>query len=202
MKSNVEIIPTANCLLHLIEWPPFILELKEIEIVSLERIQHGLRNFDMVFIFQDYTKPIKRIDLIPVEFLDVIKQWLNELGIVWYEGKNNLQWTNILKTILSDVESFVENGGFEGFLGEGESEYEDEDEDEMDGDEEYDIDSEEEDDESEYDDEESLADESEDEEEEEIEDDEEEVDWDELENRSGMRFVNLGDKMPAKKVKV
>lgn len=133
LKSNVEILPTANCLVHLVEWPPFVLPLEDIEIVSFERVAHGLRNFDMVFVFQvqrdlmshkpvectiervwillvygssrigsrtrsrlgarwlvlcqvpfsiaccpclgfqDYSKPVKRIDLIPIEYLDNLK---------------------------------------------------------------------------------------------------------------------------------
>ncbi|AFZ81168.1 transcriptional regulator, putative [Theileria equi strain WA] len=188
LKSNVELLPTANCLVHLVEWPPFVLSLNDIEIVSLERVQHGLRNFDMVFVNKDYSKPVKRVDLIPVEYLDVIKRWLNELEIVWYEGKNNLQWVNILKTILEDAEAFVENGGFEGFLGEDDEEEESVDDE---TDEEYNAeDSEEEaenDDDEEYSDgdDESLADEDEDEEEYvDDEDDDEGLSWDELEERA------------------
>ncbi|KAK2198277.1 bifunctional FACT complex subunit Spt16 [Babesia duncani] len=193
-KSNVELIPTANCLVHLVEWPPFVLALDDIEIVSLERIQHGLRNFDMVMIHRDYSKPVKRVDLIPVEYLDVIKQWLNELGIVWYEGKNNLQWTNILNTILEDTASFVENGAFDGFMGDDDEDsvVEDEEDDEyQEEDSEYDEDGDDEDaeeddddDGSDYDDE-SLADEDEEENGEEEEEDEEEgLSWDELEERA------------------
>ncbi|GIX64548.1 transcriptional elongation factor FACT140 [Babesia caballi] len=179
-KSNVEILPTAHCLVNLVEWPPFVLTLDDVEIVSLERVQHGLRNFDMVLVNKDYSKPVRRIDLIPVEYLDVLKSWLNELEMVWYEGKNNLQWTNILKTILDDVDAFVENGAFDGFLGESEGEEESVD----DEDEEYENDSDEdveEDSDDEYsDDDESLADE--DEEEEEYEEEEEEgLSWDEME---------------------
>ncbi|GFE54587.1 transcriptional elongation factor FACT140, putative [Babesia ovis] len=181
-KSNVEILPTAHCLVNLVEWPPFVLTLDEIEIVSLERVQHGLRNFDMVLVNKDYSKPVRRIDLIPVEYLDILKSWLNELDMVWYEGKNNLQWTNILKTILEDVDAFVENNAFDGFLGESEGEEESLD----DEDEEYEHDSEEgveEDSDDEYgDDDESLADEDEEDDEEEYDEEEEEgLSWDEME---------------------
>uniref|UniRef100_A0A3B0MVL7 FACT complex subunit n=1 Tax=Theileria annulata TaxID=5874 RepID=A0A3B0MVL7_THEAN len=184
LKSNVELLPTVNCLVHLVEWPPFVLPLTDIEIVSLERVQHGLRNFDIVFVNRDYSKPIKRVDLVPIEYLDTIKRWLNELDIVWYEGKNNLQWTNILKTILEDVEAFVESGGFDGFLGEGEDE-EDSGEEEDDEDEEYkDDESDEEEEESEEEYSESLADEDEDDEEEYEEEEDEGLSWDELEERA------------------
>eukprot|EP00375_Theileria_parva_P001275 XP_763946.1 transcriptional regulator [Theileria parva strain Muguga] len=184
LKSNVELLPTVNCLVHLVEWPPFVLPLSDIEIVSLERVQHGLRNFDIVFVNKDYSKPIKRVDLVPIEYLDTIKRWLNELDIVWYEGKNNLQWTNILKTILEDTEAFVESGGFDGFLGEGDDE-EETGEEEDDEDEEYkDEETDEEEEDSEEDYSESLADEDE-EDEEEYEDEEDEgLSWDELEERA------------------
>lgn len=145
-------------------------------------MQHGLRNFDMVLVNKDYSKPVRRIDLIPVEYLDVLKSWLNELDIVWYEGKNNLQWANILKTILDDVEAFVENGAFDGFLGESESDEEsvdDEDEEYEDGSDEA---VEEDSDEEFSDDDESLADEDEEEDDEEYDEEEEEgLSWDEME---------------------
>lgn len=46
------------------------------------------------------------------------QRWLNELEIVWYEGKQNLHWAAILKEIRQDPKGFVEDGGFDMFLGE------------------------------------------------------------------------------------
>ncbi|SCM25164.1 FACT complex subunit SPT16, putative [Plasmodium chabaudi chabaudi] len=186
-KSNVEIFVTANTINHLIEWPPFILSVEDIEIASLERVHHGLRNFDMIFVFKDYTKPVKRIDVIPIEYIDTIKKWLTTIDIVYYEGKNNLQWGNILKTILADIESFVNSKGFDGFLGEDDDEEEQSAEDE-DEDDEYEVDESElsAEDDSEYDDseEESLATESDGDEEVEEDSDDEGLSWDELEERA------------------
>ncbi|KAL8270587.1 hypothetical protein Esti_005486 [Eimeria stiedai] len=205
LKSNVEILPTANCLVHLVEWPPFVLPLEDIEIVSFERVAHGLRNFDMVFVFQDYSKPVKRIDLIPIEYLDNLKRWLNELEIVWYEGKQNLNWSAILKEIRDDPRGFVEDGGFDMFLGDVNGSEEEGEESEDDDDEEYaeqsssddgkedkEEGSDEEssgqasDSESEYSSEDSsLADESDDEEAAGTDSEEEEgLSWDELEERA------------------
>ncbi|EWC90005.1 hypothetical protein PFNF54_01130 [Plasmodium falciparum NF54] len=186
-KSNVEIFVTANTINHLVEWPPFILSVEDIEIASLERVHHGLRNFDMIFVFKDYTKPVKRIDVIPTEYIDTIKKWLTTIDIVYYEGKNNLQWGNILKTILSDIDSFVNSKGFDGFLGEDDDE-EEETADDEDEDDEYEVDeselSAEED--SEYDDseDESLATESDGDEEVEEDSEDEGLSWDELEERA------------------
>lgn len=58
---------------------------------------------------------------------------------MYYEGKNNLQWGNILKTILSDIDSFVNSKGFDGFLGEDDDE-EEETADDEDEDDEYEVD--------------------------------------------------------------
>lgn len=185
-KSNVEIFVTANTVNHLLEWPPFVLSVEDIEIASLERVHHGLKNFDLIFVFKDYTKPVKRIDVIPIEHIDTIKKWLTTIDIVYYEGKNNLQWSNILKTILADTEAFVESKGFEGFLGDDDDD--EEEEEDIDEDEEYEIEDSEEasEEESEYDDsdDESLAPESEEEDEVEEDSEEEGLSWDELEERA------------------
>ncbi|KMZ80199.1 transcriptional regulator [Plasmodium vivax India VII] len=186
-KSNVEIFVTANTINHLVEWPPFILSVEDIEIASLERIHHGLRNFDMIFVFKDYTKPVKRIDVIPTEYIDTIKKWLTTIDIVYYEGKNNLQWGNILKTILADIDSFVNSKGFDGFLGDDDEEEEQSAEDE-DEDDEYEVDESElsAEDDSDYDDsgDESLATESDGEGEVEEDSEDEGLSWDELEERA------------------
>ncbi|KAJ1613502.1 CDC68 like aminopeptidase [Cryptosporidium canis] len=188
--SNVQLFPTASCLVHLLEFPPFVLSLDEIEVVSFERVEQGLRNFDMIFVPKDYSKPVKRVDSIPIEYLDLIKRWLNEMEIVYYEGRQNLNWNAVLKTILSDIEDFVQNGGFNGFLGEDSEEGEDgSDDDDDDEDEEYSESDEDEDDgDDDDDDDEDLSDleeESSDDSFKELSSDEEEgLSWDELEKQA------------------
>ncbi|TRY50615.1 Creatinase/Aminopeptidase P/Spt16/cdc68p/PH-like domain-containing protein [Cryptosporidium tyzzeri] len=186
--SNVQLFPTASCLVHLLEFPPFVLSLDEIEVVSFERVEQGLRNFDMIFVTKDYSKPVKRVDSIPIEYLDLIKRWLNEMEIVYYEGRQNLNWNAVLKTILSDIEDFVQNGGFNGFLGEDSDDEEGgSDDDDDDEDEEY-SESDEDDEDDDDDDDEDLSDleeESSDDSFKELSSDEEEgLSWDELEKQA------------------
>jgi nucleosome binding factor SPN SPT16 subunit len=206
-KSNVDIFPCRDCLISVSEWPPFVLTIEEVDIVYFERVSFGLRNFDMVFVFKDYSKPPARISSIPVDMLVAIKQWLGELSIPWYEGPTNMNWTNVLKEVLKDKVSFVEGGGWEGWFGEAEEESDEDDEDSEYEDEESDYGSEEggddEDDEdaSEGDgddsDESSYADEDSDDSEASLESDESEgLDWDELEQRAVK-----SDKKKAKKHK-
>lgn len=75
-RSNVLLLPTTNCLVHLSETPFSVVTLSEVEIVSLERVQFGLKNFDMVFVFNDFKKTPVPINSIPVAHLDNVKEWL------------------------------------------------------------------------------------------------------------------------------
>ena len=195
-KSNVDIFPCRDCLISVSEWPPFVLTIEEIDIVYFERVSFGLRNFDMVFVFKDYSKLPARVSSIPVDTLVPIKQWLGELSITWYEGPTNMNWGNVLKEILKDKEGFVDAGGWEGWFGEPESgeESEDDDDSEFDqseyeaaesGDEEDDEDDsdaeEDEDDDSSYADSDGESEGSEGS----LDSDESEgLDWDELERKA------------------
>ena len=196
-KSNVDIFPGRDCLVSVSEWPPFVLTIEEIDIVYFERVSFGLRNFDMVFVFKDYSRAPARVSSIPTDALVPIKQWLGELEITWYEGPTNMNWNNVLKEVLKDKVAFVEAGGWEGWFGEPEegesdddddddSEYEDEDdeeeEDEEEGEEAQEKDADDDDDE----DASSYADEDEDDDEEgSLDSDESEgLDWEELEKKA------------------
>ena len=98
-KSTVRILPTATCLVELTEFPPLVVSSSDIEVVNLERVGFHLKNFDMAIVFKDFTKDVHRIDQIPVQNLDNIKQWLGTLDIKYYEGKANLNWKPLLKQI-------------------------------------------------------------------------------------------------------
>jgi nucleosome binding factor SPN SPT16 subunit len=204
-KSNVDIFPCRDCLVSVSEWPPFVLTIEEVDIVYFERVSFGLRNFDMVFVFKDYTKAPARVSSIPVETLVAIKQWLGELSIPWYEGPTNMNWNNVLKEVLKDKVAFVEAGGWEGWFGDAESDEDDEDDEDSEYEEDEDDDEEEgdEDDEdaaegdSDDDDDSSYADEDEDESEGSLDSDESEgLDWEELEKKAAK-----SDKKKAKKHK-
>lgn len=75
-RSNVQLLPTTNCLVHLSEFPFTVITLSEVEIVHLERVQFGLKNFDMVFVLSDFKKAPIHINNIPVNHLDNVKEWL------------------------------------------------------------------------------------------------------------------------------
>ncbi|KAL5724319.1 DNA helicase [Ranunculus cassubicifolius] len=112
-KASAFIVPTSTCLVELVETPFLVITLTEIEIVNLERVGLGQKNFDMTIVFKDFKRDVLRIDSIPSSSLDGIKEWLDTTDLKYYESRLNLNWRPILKTITDDPEKFIEDGGWE-----------------------------------------------------------------------------------------
>lgn len=111
-RSSVTILPTTDCLVQLTEPPFTVVTLNDIEVVHLERVQFGLKNFDMVIVFKDFTKAPAHINTIPVESLDSVKDWLDSVDIPYSEGPLNLNWATIMKTVIADPHQFFADGGW------------------------------------------------------------------------------------------
>ena len=56
--------------------------LEDVQLVHFERVQFQLKNFDMVFIFKDYSKKVTMVTTVPMNMLDHVK--------VSFETLNNL----------------------------------------------------------------------------------------------------------------
>jgi nucleosome binding factor SPN SPT16 subunit len=111
-RSNVLLQPTTDCLVHLSD-PPFLcITLNEVELAHLERVQFGLKNFDMVFVFKDYHRTPIHINTIPMSQLDNVKDWLDSVEVAFTEGPVNLNWGMIMKTVNDDTGEFYRNGGW------------------------------------------------------------------------------------------
>ena len=111
-RSTVTMKPTSSCLVHLTEWPPFVVTLDEVELVHFERVTSNTSTFDLVVVFKDYSKKPHSVGQIPSTSLDGIKDWLNSCDIRYSEGPMSLNWGNIMKTINEDPEAFFEEGGW------------------------------------------------------------------------------------------
>ena len=68
--------------------------LNEIEIAHLERVQFGLKNFDMVLVFNDFTRPPVHINTVPMNELDSVRDWLDSTDIPTTEGVSEAYWDN------------------------------------------------------------------------------------------------------------
>ena len=111
-RSNVLCQPTTDCLVQLTEPPFMVITLEELEIVHLEKVQFGLKNFDMVCVFKDFHRPPVHINTIPVESLESVKEWLDSVNIAFSEGPLNLNWGTIMTTIIADTQQFFADGGW------------------------------------------------------------------------------------------
>jgi len=191
-KQVVTLCPCRRSLVSLQEWPPFCLDLADVDIVVFERLIISLREFDIVFVKKDYDQLPVRITTIPSNQLDKIKAWLAQIEVVWYSCGMNMQWQLVMKEITKDLNSFVENGGWEQWFGstggdsEGESGAEDPDDGESDYKEDDDEPEEEDDDDLGGDDGESdfSADPDDEESDPASEDEEDGLSWDELEKEA------------------
>ncbi|KAJ3517783.1 hypothetical protein NLJ89_g277 [Agrocybe chaxingu] len=94
----------------------FEVTLSEIEIASLERVQYGLKQFDLVLIFKDFTKTPLHINSIQSSQMDDVKNWLDSVDIPMSEGPVNLNWGPIMKHINESPFEFFQQGGWS-FLG-------------------------------------------------------------------------------------
>ncbi|KAJ2703732.1 FACT complex subunit spt16 [Coemansia sp. IMI 203386] len=178
--ANVLLQPTVDCLVHLSDTPFFVITVADVELAHLERVQFGLKNFDMVFVFKDFKRAPVHVNTVPMKQLDNIKEWLDSVNLAYTEGPVNLNWAPIMKTINNDPAGFFEDGGWSFLAQDSDAEGEDSEEEES----EFTV-SEDEFEESES---ESSAEESgfgtESDESEEDDDDESGEDWDELEAKA------------------
>ena len=116
--NNVLISPCDRCLVSIVDTPLFVLSLDDVEIVSIERIDNKIKNFDLIIIFKDYSRSVQSISNIPKSDVEKIRHWLDSKDILFFEGgKINLKWDNILKKIRENAKEFIfEDGGWRGFF--------------------------------------------------------------------------------------
>ncbi|TIA85374.1 hypothetical protein E3P99_04014 [Wallemia hederae] len=115
-RTGVLLQPTTECLVQLTDPPFTIITLSEVELAHLERVSFGLKTFDIVFVFSDFSKPVMHINSIQASQLDNVKEWLDSSDIPLSEGPASLNWGAVMKTVNEDPKDFFESGGWS-FLG-------------------------------------------------------------------------------------
>ncbi|EDQ90301.1 uncharacterized protein MONBRDRAFT_24617 [Monosiga brevicollis MX1] len=166
--------------------PAFVLVLADVERVHFERVSFRTRNFDIVFIFKDYKRPVHHVGAIPNKHLEMIKQWLDSCEFRYTQGPLTLQWKMIMKEITTKPQEFLDNGGWS-FLDEDDPDQSGEDSEDQESEfevSEDELDEAEESTEEEFDDSELELGDEESEEEYEEDSDEEGEDWDDLEEQA------------------
>jgi nucleosome binding factor SPN SPT16 subunit len=95
MKTVVRIRPTKECLVALSEFPFFVLDINDIEIVCFERVFFGIKNFDCVIVYKDFVT-FKRIDSVPIEHLEELKSYFDSIDCLYAESTMPLKWKEVL----------------------------------------------------------------------------------------------------------
>ncbi|KAI8834781.1 FACT complex subunit SPT16 N-terminal lobe domain-containing protein [Chytriomyces cf. hyalinus JEL632] len=111
-RQPVLMVPTTDCLVHLVEPPFFVVTISEIELVHLERVRFGLKSFDMVVVFKDFSRPVQHINTIHTDQLENLKEWLDSVDVPFTEGPTNLSWPQIMKTVNESPFDFFNEGGW------------------------------------------------------------------------------------------
>ena len=93
------------------EFPFFVLDVSDIEVVHFERMFYGIKNFDLAVIKKDFTTCL-RINSIPTEYTEELKSYFNEIGIIYLESMAPLKWDLILNNIREDFKGWLEEGGW------------------------------------------------------------------------------------------
>ena len=186
-SENVLCAPTPSCLVNL-AWRDkgaFVLTLEDIDRIHFERVDFMLKNFDLVVIYKDYKRTVDTIRSIPRNQLESIKEWLNECDIIFTESDKSIDWKKVLKHIVSDVEAFVQDGGWDFLEDKPATDDEGEYSDESEGfaPDESDLEESESEDESENSEESDYSD-SDGEDDDDDESEESEADWDQMEKQA------------------
>lgn len=111
-KTSVKVRPTQrNCLIAISEFPAFVTDTNDIEAVHFERVTFQIKNFDMCIIYKDFVK-FTRINSIPREQYEELKEYLNSIDIIYSESVNAMNWPVLLTKIRGDFEEFLEQGAW------------------------------------------------------------------------------------------
>jgi nucleosome binding factor SPN SPT16 subunit len=107
-KEMVFIQPSVKALVNLTETPFFFLPLDELEHIHFERVTYTTKQFDIAFIWKNFDLPPKAITAIDMKYLDLIQDWLNDVGLTYTMGAANMAWNDVMKM----VKTFVADGSF------------------------------------------------------------------------------------------
>ncbi len=105
----MRIRPTKHCLVALSEFPFFVLDTNDIEIVCFERVYFGIKNFDLAIIFKDFHT-FKRIDSIPIEYFEELKSYFDSIDVIYAETNAPFKWNQVLAEMRENFADYLENG--------------------------------------------------------------------------------------------
>ena len=202
-KEMTSILLGASAIVSVVDKPPLVITIEDIELVHFERVIHGGKSFDMVIVFKAGVadkglEEFVRISQIEFRYIDTIKEWLDDLAeVIYTESTMSLMWKALISEEVRDSHFWLDTdaagntkhiGMAEILSPYGETLVGDDEEDEEEESSAYE--SEDDDDDDDDDDDISLVDEDDDDDDDDDDfddedgEDEEEDDWDKLEKKA------------------
>lgn len=86
-----------------------MLDVNDIEIVCFERVFFGIKNFDCVIVFKDFLTS-RRIDSIPIEYLEELKSYFDSIDVMYAESPMPLKWKEVLQSMRENFEDNLNAG--------------------------------------------------------------------------------------------
>lgn len=114
--EQLNIYPTANCLIGLTSQPYFVTPYDELEFVAFERAGMMNKTFDMAFIWKDYSREVIRLSSIASSEKTGLKKLLDSHNIIVIEHNSSIKWQALLRKFSENMEEFIEDGAWE-YLG-------------------------------------------------------------------------------------
>jgi len=124
-KANVRLFCCEYSLVGVEDWPPLVIDMRDVEIVVFERATTVTREFDMALVMKNYNEPPVRITMIPANAMVTLKSWLADLDMIWYTVSLNMQWQAVMREVTSDIEHFLEEGGWQAWFQDSDEEEDD-----------------------------------------------------------------------------
>ena len=114
-REMVTLLPASDCLVSLVDKPPFVVSLSDVEHVHFERVTFTNKDFDIVFIYKEGVRDkgedeFVRISSVPMRGnIDAIKAWLDDVASLTYtEGVANFEWKGILADVVRAPDFWLE----------------------------------------------------------------------------------------------
>ena len=118
LREMVNIMLCQECLVAVVDRPPFVVSVKDMEHVCFERVSvaYHTKTFDMVIIFKAGTRDkgedeFVRITSIPIAALDLIKGWLDETAEVTFtELPQPMNWKLVIEGTVRKPDFYLSEG--------------------------------------------------------------------------------------------
>jgi nucleosome binding factor SPN SPT16 subunit len=113
-KEMTTVLLGSSAIVAVVDKPPLVVPVDDIEFVHFERVTHGGKSFDMVIVLRagaadKGTDEFVRISSIEMKNLETIKTWLDEVAeVIYTESVEALQWKLIIAEQVRDPHFWLE----------------------------------------------------------------------------------------------